>query len=90
MIRALVWLILIGAFIWFGATIKLGNKTFFGHVRAIWATEEVQELKSGVKEKAEPAARKVEKGVRAGINAMKDEGSGSGSGVGSTAGSASP
>ena len=77
MIRALLWLIIIGAFIWFGMTVKLGNKTFFGHVRAIWATEEVQDLKSGVKEKAEPAARKVEKGVKAGINAMKEDGSGS-------------
>ena len=84
MIRALIWLIVIGAFIWFGSSVKLGNKTFFGHVRAIWATEEVQELKSGVKEKAEPAARKVEKGVRAGINAMQEDGS-SGSAVGSGA-----
>ena len=79
MIRALIWLIVIGAFIWFGATIKLGNKTFFGHVRAIWATEEVQDLKSGVKEKAEPAVHKVEKGVKAGINAMKEDDAGAGS-----------
>jgi hypothetical protein len=77
MIRALIWLLLIGAFIWFGATVNLGSKTFFGHVRAIWATEEVQDLKSGVKEKAEPAARRVEKGVKAGINAMQEDGSGS-------------
>jgi len=39
MFRALIWLVVIGAFIWFGATVKLGNKTFFGHVRAIWHTE---------------------------------------------------
>ena len=88
MIRALVWLIIIGAFIWFGATVKLGNKTFFGHVRAIWHTEEVQDLKHGVEEKAEPAVHKVEKGVKAGINAMKDDDAGAGAATGPTAGSA--
>jgi len=85
MIRALLWLVLIGAFIWFGATVKLGNKTFFGHVRAIWHTEEVQDLKHGVQEKAEPAVHKVEKGVKAGIHAMKDDDAGAGSAVGSAA-----
>ena len=48
MIRLLVWLALIVGFIWFGSTVKLGNRTFFGHVRAIWHTEEVQDLKHGV------------------------------------------
>lgn len=37
-----------------GATVKLGKKTFFGHVQAIWATEEVQDAKDGIKEKAGP------------------------------------
>ena len=80
MIRLLVFLALAGALTVCGATVKLGNRTFFGHVRAIWATEEVQDLKTGVKEKAGPAVKRVEKGVKAGYNAMKDDGSGSGSG----------
>ena len=80
MFRALIWLVIIGAFIWFGATVKLGNRTFFGHVRAIWKTDEAQDLKHGVQEKAGPAAKKLEKGVKAGINAMKEDGSGSGAG----------
>ena len=75
MIRALVWLVIIGVFVYLGATVKLGNKTFFGHIRAIWHTEEVQDLKHGVQEKADPAVHKLEKGVHAGINAMKDDGS---------------
>jgi hypothetical protein len=80
MIRGLIWLVIIGAFIWFGATVKLGHKTFFGHVRAIWHTEEAQDLKHGVQDKAGPAVHKLEKGVKAGIHAMKDdEGSGQGS-----------
>lgn len=85
MIRLLLWLALIVGFVWFGSTVKLGNKTFFGHVRAIWHTEEAQELKDGVKEKAGPAATKLKRGIEAGYNAMKDDG-----GTGSTTGSAAP
>ena len=80
MIRLLIWIALIGGFIFLGSTVKLGNRTFFGHVRAIWHTEEAQELKDGVKEKAGPAAGRIKRGIEAGYNAMKDDGSGSGSG----------
>ena len=47
MLRLLVWIALIGAFVFAGSTIKLGNRTFFGHVRAIWHTDEAQDLKHG-------------------------------------------
>ena len=77
MIRLLIWIALIVGFIFVGSTVKLGRRTFFGHVRAIWHTEEVQELKDGVKEKAGPAAQKVKRGVEAGYKAMTDDGSGS-------------
>lgn len=80
----LVWIALIGAFVFAGSTIKLGNRTFFGHIRAIWHTEEAQDLKEGVKEKAAPAASRVKRGIEAGYNAMMDDG-----GTGS-AGSAAP
>jgi hypothetical protein len=86
-IRALVWIALIVGFVWFGSTVRLGNKTFFGHVRAIWHTEEAQELKDGVKEKAGPAASKLKRGIEAGYNAMKDDG---GQGAGSATGSGAP
>ena len=65
MLRLLVWIALIGAFVFAGSTIKLGNRTFFGHVRAIWHTEEAQDLKQGVKEKAAPAASRVKRGLEA-------------------------
>ena len=74
-----------GALAFCGATVKLGNRTFFGHVRAIWHTEEAQDLKNGVKEKAGPAANRVKRGIEAGYNAMKDDG-----GTGSATGSAAP
>lgn len=89
MIRLLVWLALIGAFVYFGATVKLGHRTFFGHVRAIWHTEEARELKDGVKETAGPAADRLKKGIEAGYNAMTDDGSGRGSGSASGSGSGS-
>ena len=77
MIRLLVTIAIIGTLAFCGATVKLGNKTFFGHVRAIWATDEAKDLKKGVKETTGPAVGKVKKGVEAGVKAMKEDGSGS-------------
>ena len=68
MIRFLLMLIIIGALAYVGATVKLGKRTFFGHIQAIWKTEEVQELKKGVEEKAAPAVEKVKRGVKAGMD----------------------
>ena len=70
MIKSIIYLALLVAFIYVGATVKLGKRTFFGHVRAIWHTEEVQDLKDGVEDKAKPAVDRVKKGVSA---AMKDD-----------------
>ena len=84
MIRLLVLIGLACALTYCCATVPLGSKTFFGHIRSIWRTEEVRELKDGVKGKAGPTANRVKRGVEAGYEAMKDEGSaGSGSGSGS-------
>ncbi len=84
-IRLLVWIALAAGVVWFGSTVKLGNRTFFGHVRAIWHTEEAQELKKGVEEKAAPAAGRLKKGIEAGYKAMKDEGSQGSAAAGSAA-----
>ena len=84
MIRLILWLALIGAFVWAGSTVMLGKRTLFGHVRAIWHTEEMQELKDGVKETAGPTVQRVKRGVEAGLKAV------SGSAVGSGSGSATP
>jgi hypothetical protein len=83
-IKLIIFLALAGALAYCGATVKLGNKTFFGHVRAIWHTEEVQDLKHGVEDTAGPTVDKLERGAKAGLKAMED-----GSGAGS-AGSAAP
>jgi hypothetical protein len=85
-IRLLVLLAFCGALVFCGSTVKLGNRTFFGHVRAIWATDEAQDLKKGVKESAAPAAKKLKKGIEAGYNAMQDDaGTGSAARSGSAA-----
>ena len=81
MIRLLVFLALAAGFVWFGSSVQIGKRTLFGHVRAIWATEEVQDLKQGVEDKAAPAVDRIKRGVKAGIEAASgDEGSAAGSG----------
>jgi len=95
MIRLIVFLALAAGFVWFGSSVPIGKRTLFGHVRAIWATEEVQELKHGVEEKAGPAVDRVKRGVKAGIEAATGDddkpaaGSGSAVGSGSAMGSGS-
>jgi len=76
------WLFILGicaVLAFCGATVPLGKRTFFGHVKAIWASDEMGELKDGVKESAGPATDKAKKFVEGGINAVKKDGSGSGS-----------
>jgi len=47
-IRLILWLAIIIGIVWFSVTVKLGDKTLVQHVRAIWHTNEVQDLKNGV------------------------------------------
>lgn len=63
MVKVLFYLALAVGLAYCGATVKLGKRTFFGHVRAIWETEQVQDLKTGVEEKAGPAARDLKNKV---------------------------
>lgn len=73
MIRFFVVLVAVVALTWCGATVKLGKRTFFGHVGAVGSTDEAQDMKEGVKEKAGPAAEKLKRGVEAGYReATKD------------------
>ena len=58
-----------------GATVKLGSRTFFGHVRAIWQTDEAQDMREGIKDKAGPVVDKVKRGVKAGWEEATNDGS---------------
>jgi hypothetical protein len=76
-----------------GATVKLGNRTFFGHVKAIWATEEAQDMKQGIEDKAGPVVDKLKRGAKAGWDeaTKDDEGKAKAAGSGSAgSGSAAP
>ena len=80
MLRLLLWIALAVGFVVCGSTVKLGSRTFFGHIRAIWATDEAKDMRDGIKDKAGPMVDKVKRGAKAGWDeATKDGGSGSGS-----------
>ena len=79
MIKLLIYLVIIGGLAYCGATVKLGKRTFFGHVRAIWHSEEMEDLKDGVKEKSGPTVDKLERGGHAAIKAMEDDNGSAGS-----------
>ncbi len=57
----------LGATIWFGTTVPLGERTLFEHVQAIWKTPESQGLVRGTKDKVgtlvDRATNRVVKGV---------------------------
>lgn len=80
MIRFLVYLAIAVVVVYVATTVPLGKRTFVGHVRAIWHTEEVQQLKDGVKDKAGPAVDRLERGVKAGYNAATNDTTNNGSG----------
>lgn len=80
MIRLLFWLVIAGVLTWCGATVKLGKRTFFGHVSAIWHTPEAQDMKEGVVKEAGPLVDKVERGVKAGYREATDGSGSAGSG----------
>jgi hypothetical protein len=58
---------LLGAGVYYGMTVKLGERTFFEHVRAIWDTKATQELRRGTTQKVgglvDQATDQVVKGV---------------------------
>jgi hypothetical protein len=72
-IRFLFTLLLLLALLWVGTTVKLGNKTAWGHIQSIWKAKETQEAVQGVKEKSGPLVDKVKRGVEAGYRAATDE-----------------
>jgi hypothetical protein len=87
MVKLLVTLAILGGLAFCGATVPLGKKTFFGHVRSIWASDEMKELKDGVKESAGPASEKAKDFVKGGVEAIRK---GSEDGSGGSGSSAEP
>lgn len=69
LLKTLAALALLCGFAYCGATVPLGERTFFGHVAQIWASEETQDLVNGVKEASDPMLDRIERGVEAGMEA---------------------
>jgi hypothetical protein len=68
LLRFLISLGLLVAFVWFGMTVPLGKHTLFGHAGRIFDSQEAKDLVDGTKEAAKPAAEKVKRAVRAGVD----------------------
>ncbi len=68
MIRSLISMAMLGVFLVVGFTVPLGQRTLFGHIRNIWASDAAQELVEGVKESSEPLVDRVKRGVEAGLS----------------------
>ena len=51
LIKVLVSLICLAAFVWWGMTVQLGDHTLFGHIAAIGSSKESKDLVRGTKEK---------------------------------------
>ncbi|HWN66600.1 MAG TPA: hypothetical protein VNM90_03110 [Haliangium sp.] len=65
--RTIFSVIVIGALLYFCATVKLGERTFFGHIKNIWAADETQDMVEGIKESSGPMVDRVQRGVKAGF-----------------------
>jgi hypothetical protein len=68
LLKSIITLAILGSLAVCGATVKLGDKTFFGHVARIWSTDETQDLVKGVKKTSGPVMDKVKRGVQAGYD----------------------
>lgn len=59
LIRFLFSLVFLAAVVWFAVTVKLGNRTLYGHLRAIFATQAAKDLAEGAKDEAKKIAEKL-------------------------------
>lgn len=65
--RTIISLVVIAALVYFGTTVKLGERTFFGHIVNIWSSDEAQDMVEGIKETSGPMVERVQRGVKAGL-----------------------
>src|SRR5205807_1324600 len=66
MFRILRWLLSLAAtagLLWAAYRVPLGKHTLFGHVRAIFGTQEAKDLAEGTEQEAEKVAERVRNGL---------------------------
>jgi hypothetical protein len=57
--RFLTSLLFVVVVLWFATNVQLGKRTLWGHLRAIFASQEAKDLAEGTKEEAKKVADKV-------------------------------
>jgi hypothetical protein len=72
MFRFLFYVVIAIVLVWFATTVQLGKHTLVGHIRAIWHTEEVRDLKDGVKQKTRPTVERLERGIHAATGSERE------------------
>ena len=63
MVRFVISLMMLAAFVWFAVTVPLGKRTLWGHVHAIFGTQEAKDLADGTKQEAQKVAERVREGL---------------------------
>jgi hypothetical protein len=67
LLKLVLFLGVLAGLVWFGANVKLGQRTLFGHVQNIWHTHESQELVDGTKGKVGELVNRASDGVTKGL-----------------------
>ena len=71
--RTILSVLVIAALLYFCATVKLGERTFFGHIKNVWSADETQDMVEGIKESSGPMVDRVQRGVKAGLEEARRE-----------------
>jgi hypothetical protein len=64
LIRFVISLAMLVAFIWFSVNVPLGKRTLWGHVLAIFGTQEAKDLADGTRQEAHKVAERVREELR--------------------------
>lgn len=59
LIRFVISLVMLLAFVWFAVTVPLGKRTLWGHMRAIFGTQEAKDLVDGTEEEAKKVSQRM-------------------------------
>jgi len=59
LVRWLLWLAFFVGLFWFGSTVKLGKRTLFGHLSAIFHSREAKDLADGTEQEAHKLAERL-------------------------------
>jgi hypothetical protein len=73
LIKLIIGLVSLAAFVWWGLTVPLGERTLFEHVTAIGKSRESQQLVRGTKEKVDDLKKRIGSGTPAPAPAAPQE-----------------